>query len=361
MKKYFIYQLKKNLLPLALLFGFALIVYVLPLTVDDYSYWNKSIEPVYITVYTGNITIALGLMSAIVPIYMFNYKMKKRSVDMYYSLPLSKTKILAVHFILGFAMVLAAYSAAYWLGFLIVVAKIRKLQYIFYFWLYLASIIPAFIIYALAAFSFTRASTLVDGIIFVITTHCVLFVMLSGVQTIIETVNYRYYNYVNPGAFIVAAPLSRVHEVLGYMITNKGSLGGYSGWSLSMSWGTSDIKIYDIVNEVVSLSVLTLGAAGATAAMFLTEKNCKAENCGQVSESIFGYKVMMPVYTVALFIVASFSTIELNAVIWGILAFCTLIATIIWRRTIKIGKTGLIYFAASVAAGLLCGLILTAL
>lgn len=357
MKKYFKYQLKKNLLPLAVLTAFAMILYVLPLAIGNYNYWNYQGYG-HVNIYSGFILAALGIMCAFAPVAMFSYKMKKRSVDMYYSLPLSKTKIFAVHFIVGFLVVLAAYSAAYWLGFVIVVAKIRKLYYIYYLWMYLASLIPAFIIYTLSAFSFTRANTLVDGVIFIILTHCALFIVAGGLQSVLGRVDYNYNEYINPGSFIASGPLISVGEAFGDLI-REGAHTGYSGWGFSVSWGSSDIEIYNIVNDIVAFGLTTLAAGGATAAMFLTERNCKAENCAQISESIFGYKSMIPIYYLSLTLILTESSIQNNLVAWCVLAFCAFLAIVVYRRTIKIGFKHTLYFAVCLAAGIFSGILVS--
>lgn len=363
MKKYFLYQLKKNILPTALLAAFAIIMYVLPLAVEDFSFWNAQTNYVLINLYTEYLLIALGLMCAFVPVYILSYKMKKRSADMFYSLPLSKTKILAVHFTVGFLAVIAAYSAAYWLGFILVVTRVKRLQYIYYLWLYLASIIPAFIIYALSAFSFTRANTISDGIIFLILTHCALFMVASCLQLLLSEINFSYNHYVNPGAFMVSGPLSRVGDVFSYRISYP-DYNGYSGWNFGASWSSSTVETYNMINDAVAFGLVALAAAGATVAMFLTEKNCKAENCGQVSESILGYRSLIPLYTVtaaAMYtLMADSYDIKVNIVGWVIVAALAYVLTVIYKRTLKIGKNALILLAASVGTGLILSLTLFA-
>lgn len=364
MKKYFKYQLKKSLVPLAVLTAFAMLMYVLPLLIEDYSYWNSQDQHTYISLFTGNILTALGIMCGIVPIYMLNYRMKKRSVDMYYSLPLSRVEILAVHFIVGFLTVLAAYSAAYWLGFVIVFAKVKRLQYIYYLLMYLASLIPAFIIYALAAFSFTRANTLADGIIFVILTHCALFMVMTVVQLVMNNIKGEYSYLINPGAFMISGPLIRVGEVLGGRIHYPYDQ-GYHGWSLFKSWSTTPTRTYNIVHDAVVFGTLALAATGATVAMFLTEKNCKAENCGQISESIFGYKTLIPIYT-AVFIILLTEALDgsnsgNNIIAWCVIAFCAYLMTVIYRRSLKIGKIQAIMLAVYLSASLTAAVIINSI
>ena len=78
MRKYFAHLLKKNLLPLACLTLFCLIVYVVPISVTNYSYWNSlglldaHYQYSHHDLYYVNISVVLGLLSVFIPIYIFS-------------------------------------------------------------------------------------------------------------------------------------------------------------------------------------------------------------------------------------------------------------------------------------------------
>lgn len=367
MKKYLKFQLKKNLLPFALLVLFCVIVYVIPLLTQNYSRWNNPsplpppgqfippvgsggyYERVYLELYTENILIALGIICVLVPIYMFAYKMNKRSVDMYYSLPISRTKIAAVHFIVGLAYVLAAYTLGYFLGFAVVAVKVKHLYLVNYLFLYLATLIPAFTLYALSAFFYTRANTIVDGVIFIVSGVFALFVAVTILNHLIEIAAPKAV-LIDAEGFLIWQPLNTIgnffRNAIKYGITET----SYS-WTFDPGSPWYEYSVCALVGAIL----MTAGAVGATCGMLLTEKNCKAENCGQISNSIFGYKVAIPLYTVALFMMLGNEILLLC-----IFAFAAFVATVVYRRTIKIGKNQAILFAIYIVVAFVFAMLVNA-
>lgn len=365
MKKYLKYQLKKNLLPFTVLVLFCVIVYVIPLLTESYRGWNNSspmpppgikpdddyfyYERVYLELYTGNILIALGVMCALVPIYMFAYKMNKRSVDMYYSLPISRTKIAAVHFIVGLLYVLAAYTLGYFLGFAVVAAKVKRLYLVNYLFLYLATLIPAFTIYALSAFFYTRANTIIDGIVFIVAGIFSPFIIATILSFLISIATSSA-NVMPTGEFVIWQPLDTINNFFRNAIKY-----GLADTSYSWSFDPKSTWYKHDVCELVGAILMTVGAVGGTCGMLLTEKNCRAENCGQVSDSIFGYKVAIPLYTVALFMMLGSEILLLC-----IFAFAAFVATVIYRRTIKIGKKQAMLFAIYIVVAFVFAMLVNA-
>lgn len=356
MKNYFRYQFKKFLLPLTVLFLFAIIMYVIPLAAENYKYWNFQFDqeftsemhkPTYIDLYTDEILTALAIMCVVMPIYAFSYKMNKRSVDTYYSVPLTKTKLAAVHFIVGFVTVIAAFSAAYLLGFIVIVAKVKGLRLIFYLWIYLASLIPAFCIYTITAFFYTRANTVVDGIIFVLFGYCLFGIIVLAADHIsnsagsIEWGDWSYY--------FAPSPLAVVSNGLQKCIYDANEV---------YSWSYISRDKVVAINELAGCLTVTVMAIACTLGLFFTEKHSNAENCGQISESIFGYKSMIPIYTVSIFISLSFSpeVVQSSVIAWCAIAFCAFIMTVIYKRTLKIGKKALLLLSLSIAVGLIAGI-----
>ncbi|MCH5179660.1 MAG: hypothetical protein J1F32_00365 [Erysipelotrichales bacterium] len=350
MKKYFVYLLKKNLLPLACLTLFCLIIYVLPITVENYYSWNNLYDTIIenhgyygrLNLYYGNISVVLGMLSVFVPIFMFSYKMNRRSVDMHYSLPLSKTKILISHFLVGLILMFGAYTVAYFLGFITIAIKVDRLYLINYLWLYLGSLIPAFVAYSVTAFIFTRANTTADGIISVAGAMC-FFPMLIGM---ICEIAYHFPNNISGFDFSWFFPFSmlvKVTTAFGNAIT--------SGEVTKLFASSSNIYEYGADIAMLTGGILwTLLGGAATAGLILWEKKSKAENCGQVSESIFCYKSLIPAYTVMLIATALAADADITFII--VIGFAAFIATVIYRRTIKIGWKQTVILGVSIVGGI---------
>lgn len=352
MKRYFLYQLKKNLLPLACLTLFCILVYVLPVAVQDFSYWNRNGDAgiYYVELCYSNISVALAIISVVIPISLFSYKMNRRSIDLHYALPVNRNKILAVNFFVGLILMYVSYSVAYWLGFIVVAVKVERLHLIYYLYLYLASIIPAFIPYAVTAFVFTRANTIVDGIISVALAFCLPAVLLATVESLIGSFDW-YPSGVSYDYFFAFSPLTVETNCIGRAIV-KGEV---------IKWFESGDYVGSVQQDVSALAggvLWTILSALATAGLIVGEKNCKAENCGQISESIFCYKLQIPIYTVCA-VAACMYGLMTDVIIVSVcaIAFGAFLLSVIYKRRIKLGWRYTLVLLACIVGGLLIGLI----
>lgn len=348
MRKYFVHLLKKNLLPLACFTLFCLIVYVVPISIQNYSYWN-SLSPwnEYYqfrspNLYYGNIAVVLGILSVFIPIYMFSYKMNKRSVDMHYSLPVSKTKILVANFVTGLILLYASYTIAYVWGFVLIAAKVERLYLINYLYIYLTSLIPAFILYSITAFVYTRANTIIDGIISVTGA-----MFMFGLAFFTFTQMFYHYPWYVKGLssinFFPFAPFVHINYAFGDAIC----------YGQVYKWFTPSVNAADTCELVCDILWLLVGA-GATVGLILSERNSKAENCGQISTSVFCYKTQIPAYTTMLVMLL----ITANGEVWAMLlaiAFGAFVMSIVYKRSIKIGwKFAVVLASCIVGAIVLC-------
>ena len=123
MKRYFIYELKKNFWPLVILTAISAGLYLVTL-----SYFNPvsryAEDSVVInTPPLSTVMIELCILCIVAPILMYSFKMNKRSVDAFYSLPIKREKIYLVKTLVGLLLVLIPYTLSYWLGFLSVVVR----------------------------------------------------------------------------------------------------------------------------------------------------------------------------------------------------------------------------------------------
>lgn len=348
MKKYFWYLLKKSLLPLACLLLICTVVYVIPIAVETYEYRiNEDSIFIYYSqfpvLHYENISIALGIISLLIPIYMFSYKMNKRSVDLYGSLPISKTKILVARFLVGLILLYIPYSFAYLWGFIMVAVKTRELYLINYLYLYLASLIPAFVTYSITAFIYTRANTILDGIICVVGVTCA-FMTATGMIYDICYASHLYLSNLSECVYetFPFSPLLTANELFGEAIVMGYVQNYFEFWD--------DKIIFILINGIL----WTLIGIASTIGLILTEKNAKAENCGQISESIFCYKVLIPAYVV---IMAAIFMASQEFVFLIAAAFAAYVLSVVYKRTFKIGWKYAVVLVACFVGGILLFLI----
>lgn len=347
MKKYFLYELKKNAFAIGCLTLISVAVYATTVLTSPYLLRGAT------ETYVWLISIIGGVLVAFVPAWMLNYKMKKRSVDLYYSLPLSHVKILTVRFLIGLIAVYVPYTAAYWLGAFAAMARtFSEMEAVFYIPQYFATLIPVYLIYAISSFVFTRANNILDGLTFIlfwtfaaalvalVLEQLTAVTVVTGYDEYSGTVLHRTNYFVKPALYF---PFSLLDFITGHFEMH---IAGY------MNIHAYPYETVDLVNGVIGFTITVLMAAGATAGLFFSERRAKAENAGQISESWFGYKTMIPLYTVCLEAVCS------SYILVVIIAVCAFFLTVAYKRTFKIGKVQAIVLPASVIAGIILGVII---
>lgn len=332
MKKYFIYELKKNSYVIGVFSLILVVLHIAPILITD----SKMLEHNYgFTL----LSVYIGVLAAIVPMWLTRYKMKKRSVDLYYALPLSHTKILAVKFLFGLIAIFVPYTVVFWFGALCLIAKIGyAINAVWFVSLFFASLIPIYIIYSVSAFVFTRANRGVDGFVFLIFWCFALSLLVFFLQTLVDADDFY------PAYFLPFEPLYVVTSYFQDRIYFDSLTGGM----------LNERKICMSVGFVVT----ALMSAGATVGLLLTERKAKAENVGQISDSWFGYKIMIPFYTVCLTGLCILDS-YLSALIIILIATTMFFTSVLYRRSIKIGKNQAITLSVSLLAGVILAIVNT--
>lgn len=129
-------------------------------------------------------------LSVIIPAWAFGFMKKKRNLDCYYSLPITKRGLGTAHYLLGlFAMyipflfsyaVMLIYNASYGLF-----GNIAHEYLILHFGVCL---LAGFVIYSISCFAFDRANTVIDGIIMIAIYLFVIFLFAICIRTILNDI-----------------------------------------------------------------------------------------------------------------------------------------------------------------------------
>lgn len=338
MKKYFVYELKKSSFTIACLTVIISLIYlviILSARAEDLG-WNSGY------VYLWFISGAGGVLAFTVPFHQLEYKMKKRSADLFFSLPLSHSKIITVKYVVGLALVFIPYTVAFWLGaFALMVKTVNEINSVYYIAQFFASVIPLYIIYAVSSFTYSRANKANDGVLFAAFWALAPMLVMTVLDLLVRSNDgYNIIEYIYPDFYNVFSPLDVVTDLFQNLIVDK-------TYAYQM---TAPVT----ANMCVAYTLLALTGAGATAGLLLTEKRAKFENIGQISESPFGYKVMIPLFTVCL--MGLFYNEILLIVLVTVAMF---LLTAVYKRSLKIGKRQAIIFAATFVAGCVLAVIIS--
>ena len=309
--KFFCFELKKHLWAFVVLAAVCTLPYIAELSTMELTYVYDSYQTGALTMVLRSSQIglslfALGALCFLSPVLVYSFKMSKRGVDAYYALPIKKGKLYLVKTLVGLLLVLVPFTVMYWSGFLTLLCRAENPYNMFWYLpAYFGSVLLGVCLFGLNAFLFTRGNTVADGIVFMIA-YIPLFMMLYCYA--IQAFSSSYYR--NESAFLTFGGLIEFGNKMNDLIVRS---------------------------ENVTFSPLTfvvmpiLGALGY-ALLFALLPYEKGENAEQISDSWFGYKLLIPVYT------AFWLALNLNVV--DIIGFCLIamaatVATVVYQRKFK--------------------------
>ncbi len=340
MKRSLIYELRRISLPLCIFTAIASAIFAVNALTTEYigpNYYNPSApigaknSLVYIPM------LILFALCYIVPALQFSYRMNKRSTDLWYALPINRKKLMSVRLIGGLLLLLIPYTISYFLGFTIIACSENLFDLVWYIPLYLASLPTALCLFGINAFCFTRANTVRDGIIFI------FILNLSLLMPLLFLLNY-FYRYL-PSLFLNSLGLMPIGAPIHIFVFFDGRILNHTTYN-----NTSEL--------IFSCILCAAESAGAYFGLFYTADKHKAENAGQISDSIFGYKVLIPWFVFfsvlinpSLLIFGTSSSLSLINIL--LVFICGLIAYFVYRRSFRLKKCDLLSLVLSFTAGIL--------
>lgn len=338
MRRAFVYEIRRNLLALAIFCVAAVAVAAVMASVtnlsarvplDDGMIYGVRLR----TACVGTFAVILCVLCAIVPVMQFSYRMKMRSADLWYSLPVRRTALVFVRTAVGLALVFVPYTLAFWTGVGIAAMRETGFAFVHYLSCYAASLPLGIGLFGINAFLFTRGNTVADGLVFLAGWSCVLPLAVCSLGAI----------------GILGDPY----------VGTAGNLFPYSSvtWTFDYfdalicrrlpAFGTTEAAAY-------IFPIVAAEAAGAYTALFVCARRDRAESAEQISASWMGYRVLVPMY-VALFTALN-GTDQATGLFWIFLVLIVLFGFAgfaAYRRSFRLKPADLVSFAGALALGLL--------
>lgn len=343
MMKYLWYEIKKNLSAILIITGICTLIYTLTVSTmemsNTYTYENWHGQLVTVTdVYEpafSFIASVLGLLCFAVPTMVYSFKMDKRAVDCYYALPLKKEKLYLAKTLLGLILIIVPFTVAYWVGFLALsLREGNPYNMGYYLPAYFGMIAYAVLLFGFNSFFFTRANKAGDGIAFMFAyTFLFAFIVLCfcGIFEIEMSNDFTKAML----SFISPAGMIWFDVNMGSLITGNTSFSGIT-WS---PW--------------MFITPIVMGAAGYFG-LFFSLRFERAENAEQISNSWFGYKLLIPLIT-ALFIGLIGETLTILAL--AAIAVGSIVCTIAYKRTFRLDRWDWLRIGIGLLAGVILSLI----
>ncbi len=323
MIKYLKYELKKNIWTFCLLTAICTILYVAELSSKPFinSYNGEPLSPSLSVV-----VVAMTLLTFIVPVLTYSFKMNKRSIDGYYALPLKREKLYLVKTIVGLLLVFVPFTIAYWCGFIVLLFRSHLFQLVWYLPAYFGFLLFGLCAYGLNAFVFTRGNRVWDGIVLMMTYAFIGLLIVGYIEYVTHTVVF----WRHEENFSIWGPMIVFCGNMERLICNF-ETDDWSVWTF----------LYPIFTGGVSYFLL-----------FFNLRFEKGENAEQVSESWFGYKLMIPLYVI--FTTAISELLILNLCMTAVGG---IVATVIWRHRFRFSWKYWVMIGGAILVGVLLNLL----
>lgn len=252
----------------------------------------------------------LMLCAYILPVTEFAFFKKRRNLDCVYALPISRRQLGTVHYLTGLICLVLPYVSSYLVNFLLMLRYPEGFNYSPLLGHFLYNLLIGITIYSLMVFLFNQANTMIDGIIFMVLWTFLLSIILGAVNNLSQIifVPARLEGDAYNQAYNAWRENWRIED--SYGIT----------WSLpsDMNWPYSRViekaenatlaDFWDDSTVVWSVIWPMLGAAAA-AGFFWSFGQRRAEKTEEVSDSWFGYKLLIPLYSFGSLIAFSGATL----------------------------------------------------
>lgn len=267
----------------------------------------------------------LILLCYAAPIMEFATFKKRTNLDCLYSMPLSRRELGTVHYLTGAITVSVPYTLSYLLNALLLLRAPEQYDFAPLVGFYFLSLLFGLCVYSLFVFLIDRANALGDGIAFMTLWGVVFFFAALALCEILPSQQSWSINPL-PG-FIWLLMLTMTSY---YGATVEKSTSDF--YTISSLWRESDVVFWFIFWVV-------LGVAAAIGFFLLFGKK-RTEKTGEVSDTFFGYRVLIP-------LLAACGMLSIGNV-WGWVLFEVLafIGYTVYRRGFHYKKSDIIVLAA---------------
>lgn len=279
----------------------------------------------------SQITASVGSISglcALAPILQLSYRMNKRGADLWLSLPIRREKFLLVRMLEGLLLVVVPFTVSYWLSFLIVVLRDNAFWLPAYPLFYLSALPPALGLLAYNSFFYSRANNAADGIVFM------------ALWNVFPTLVYLFVLQFSPQMNLPGL-LEGMYFMPEYLLSYT------SIFFDNMACGEANTNFFSLQSSWQAIVFFVAASLATGAALFATARRARAEDADQLSETMFGYKLLLPAILAILICFAGGSVSV--TIVFAVLG---LAATVFSRRTFRLRPRDYGILAGAVVLGL---------
>ena len=332
-KRYFVYQLKQSTLR-TIVFTVLSVMMCLSAVNSGISY----VYDFYKTASLESVATVLGVLCFLIPILELSGFKNRRNLDTLYFFPIRRERMALAHYLSGLAQILVVYTVSFvslWIT-LVIKTDCFSLEYMPLY--YGLSLLAGAVIYSVVSFIFGEANSVADGILFIALWTFAIYILVYTVRIyllrglLMDTDFWPYTTYAEWAPLY--APINNLTVIFQDLIEINRQGDPYS-------YIYSYAEIY--LSQVYMFAVWAAVGIAAAFGFFARFKRKDAHLAGEISSSIFGYKLLIPLYGYSLLLM--YSDLDIMTIIVFALM---LTGYFFYRRSFKIKKIDSIIIACGI-------------
>lgn len=228
---------------------------------------------------------ALCITASIVPLFELAGLKNRRNLDTLYFFPLGRKKMATAYFLSGWMQVVFIYTVTFIASLTWLISQTDYFALIYMLPYYFLSLVLAFVIFAVFSFLFLQANTVADGVLFCALWIFFLWAVSNVVLDFLFYTRMLTYNkiWLASSWGILYTPMNNLTVLYQDLIESNCP----ERWDGSVKQIMENFSLFFI-----------WGAIGFVAAIGYFNSFVKkgAEKAGEISNSWFGYKTLIPIY-----------------------------------------------------------------
>lgn len=298
------------------------------------------------------LAVVLGVICTVIPMLENMGFKNRRNLDTLYFFPIKREKMALVHYLSGLIQILFIYTVTFFVAYAYLGINTDYFELYHMVPYYFLSLLLGLVMYSIFMFIFAQGNTIIDGVVFsLMWAFAIALVMWALTETVVTELvvtelssrdNYQTLVMIRqfPNWGIAYAPINNLTVIYQNLIevnmesryNLEAALRYRDQWYMFFAWGA-------------------LGVASAIG-YFVTFVRKGAHKAGEISDSWFGYRLLIPIYGYSL--LALIGEIELVTLL---IFAAMIIGYIIYRRSFKIKGRDLVITALGIIP-LLLGMVM---
>lgn len=343
-KRYFIYRTKQSILR-TLIFTVLSAMVCLSAVNSSISYqydFTKSAS-------LESVATILGIMCFLIPVLELSGFKNRRNLDTLYFFPIKRERMALAHYLSGLLQIFVVYTVSFVALWLTLVFKTNCFSLGYMPLYYICLTLAGTVVYSIVCFIFGEANTDADGVLFIVLWGFVAYIVMYTVRIYVlrpllsESALWPFDSHAEWATLY--APINNVTVIFQNIIESNKQGDPYN---------YTDLYAARYLSQAYMFAVWAALGVAATLGFFFRFKRKSAHLAGEISSSIFGYKLLIPLYGYSLLLM--YSDLDIMTIIVFALM---LTGYFFYRRSFRIKKSDIIIIACGIIPMILSAILNT--